>query len=86
MIQLGVTIRDRVTKFQGIVIGRVAYLTGCAQLLVQPVVNGKGEWAESRWIDEPRAEVMDTKPITIPVDQSAPALQRVGGDKAAPRR
>ncbi|HWA22287.1 MAG TPA: hypothetical protein VG735_07835 [Caulobacterales bacterium] len=33
---IGKTITDSITGFCGVVIGRVEYITGCNQLLVQP--------------------------------------------------
>src|SRR3989304_3118868 len=42
MIQLGQKVRDRLTKFEGFVVGRVEYLTGWAEGLWQPGFDDKG--------------------------------------------
>jgi len=86
MVKLGATVKDQMTGFEGVVSGRVEYLVGCAQLLVQPYVDEKGAWVESRWLDEPRCKVQPGAPLTIELDPAAPALQRTGGDREAPRR
>ena len=54
-IVLGVIVRDRVTGFLGRVTGRVQYMTGCNQYLVQPEPKGTG-WIEARWFDEHRLD------------------------------
>jgi hypothetical protein len=51
---LGAKVLDQITGFEGVVIGRVEYLTGCAQYLLQPPVKKDGDWIESRWMDEDR--------------------------------
>ena len=51
MIQLGQKAKDKVTGFEGIIIGRCQYLTGCDQYgLVPPARDGKIEPAQ--WFDE----------------------------------
>jgi len=81
MIQLGQKVRDRLTKFEGVVVGRVEYLTGCAQVLVQPDVDDKGAWVESRWMDEPRMLVTHVHPFVL-----VPPDAKPGADTPAPRR
>lgn len=77
---LGLTVRDRISGFVGVVTGHVRYLTGCNQLLVQPRVGGDGKWIDSQWVDESRASI-DTshERVTLPVIDPGP-------DKVAPRR
>jgi len=81
MIQLGQKVKDRLTGFEGIASGRCEYLTGCAQVLVQPSVDSKGTWVESRWLDDPRLVVIVDEPISI-----MPPAALLGPDKPAPRR
>ncbi len=78
-IQLGQTVQDKVTTFTGVVMGRVEYLTGCAQVLVQPPAKD-GAWVESRWFDEPRVEALPVAPIVIEIGE------RPGADVEAPRK
>jgi hypothetical protein len=57
MIQLGQKAKDKVTGFEGIIIGRCQYLTGCDQYgLVPPARDGKIESAQ--WFDEGRIEIV----------------------------
>lgn len=58
MIELGQEVRDVVTGFRGIVTGRVDYLTGCRQLLVNPGLKDDGTLREQSWFDEQRCEVV----------------------------
>ncbi len=80
MIALGTTVRDKITGFSGVVVGRVVYLSGCNQLLVAPPVDEKGAFRESQWIDEQRADVLDVSPIVLD-NTTTP-----GHDRPAPRR
>lgn len=59
--ELGVHVRDVVTGFRGVVTGRVQYLTGCSQFLIQPqgLVGGRAQ--ESFWIDEAKLEAVRGK-------------------------
>ena len=59
-IDFGVEVKDIITGFQGVVTGRVSYITGCDQYLVQPKVDKEGKHIASRWIDEPRLEIIES--------------------------
>ncbi len=78
-VQLGQKIQDSITGFIGVVTGRCEYITGCHQVLVQPPVKDDGDFVESRWFDEDRAQIIDAVPISLPVANAGP-------DKPAPRR
>lgn len=57
MIQLGLKAQDKITGFEGIIIGRCQYLTGCDQYgLVPPAKDGKIEGAQ--WFDEGRVTIV----------------------------
>ena len=79
-IEMGVTVQDEVTGFKGIVTGRVEYITGCIQLLVQPKSKSGTEVIESKWFDEDRLEVANGKKIVLP------SRLQDGCDKPAPVR
>ena len=82
MVKLGQRVQDQITGFVGMVTGRVEYLTGCAQVLVQPEVKKEsGDWIESRWLDEPRVLIVDQTIRWLSVPGFAP-----GRDIPAPRR
>jgi hypothetical protein len=55
MAKLGNLVKDKITGFAGIVIGRAEYLNGCISVLVQPEgVTSEGQPIESHWFDEQR--------------------------------
>lgn len=56
MIQLGQKVKDKITGFTGIVIGRAEYLTGCNQFGVQPEVGKDGKVEGATWFDEGRLQ------------------------------
>jgi L-rhamnose isomerase len=59
--ELGSTVRDIITSFEGVVTGRCQYLTGCTQYLVQPRGTAKAPAAESRWLDEAKLSLVPGK-------------------------
>lgn len=79
-MELGVTVKDRITGFTGVVTGFVKYISGCNQALVQPRVKDDGAFADSHWFDVQRLEVQDQPRVEL--DNS----ETPGPDKAAPIR
>lgn len=77
---LGLTLRDKVTGFQGVATGHVQYITGCDQLLLVPPVDADGKLRDSQWFDTQRCERVSVERVTI--DNS----QFNGPDKEAPKR
>ena len=75
--ELGAKVKDSITGFSGTVTGRVEYLTGCAQYVIQPPLNAKGDFVDGRWMDEDRLVVLDEPKHEIDV-------QRAGPDYPAP--
>ncbi len=59
-IEMLARVRDRVTGFEGVVVARCEYLTGCVQLDVAPGVDKDGQMEKTWWIDEQRLEVVST--------------------------
>lgn len=57
-VNLGDTVRCDVTGFEGIVTGRVRYLSKCVQVLVQPPLGPDGAYRDALWFDEPRVTVV----------------------------
>lgn len=76
---LGRRARDRITGFEGLVIGHCRYLTGCSQLLLAPPAKD-GAYVESQWFDEQRVEIANDAPLVL--DNGVTP----GCDRAAPRR
>ena len=56
----GVTVKDKLTGFKGIIVGQARYLTGCDQYAVQPVCkdDDTGEIKKNSWFDEGRLEIV----------------------------
>ena len=66
MIQLGSTVKDKITGLTGIVMGRTDYLTGCAHVgILSRSLNDKGAIKEWEWIDETRVDVVPEEPLLI---------------------
>lgn len=70
-MSLGAHVEEKVTGFRGVVMGRVEYLTGCAQVLVQPKAKEDGSWVEPRWFDETRVDPTGEPAIEISGAQNA---------------
>jgi hypothetical protein len=61
-IQLGIKVKDRITGFMGIAIGRTVWLSGCVRVGVQnQKLNKDGQVLEAVWIDEQQLEVVGQK-------------------------
>lgn len=66
-VNLGDIVKDEITGFAGIVTGHARYITGCDQYLIQliqPKVKD-GAYVESRWCDDNRLVVVETKAVEI---------------------
>lgn len=62
---LGKTGTDKITGFSGIITGYVQYVTGCAQLLLQPQELKDGSPVGAIWYDEQRVEIQTAAPIVL---------------------
>lgn len=78
MFALGLQVKDHITGFTGFVTGRVEYLTGCAQYLVQPECEDN-KWCEARWFDENRLKALRGS-------KHIPKTKDVGPDAPAPMK
>lgn len=56
-IELGLKAKDKITGFQGIIIGRAEYLTGCTQYGVCPKAKEGEKTLGTEWFDEGRIEI-----------------------------
>lgn len=58
-IELGCTVRDRISGFKGLVTGRAEFLTGCNRVQVAPrELDKDGKVQDDRWFDEQTVEVL----------------------------
>jgi hypothetical protein len=78
---LGVTVRDKINGFHGIVTGYVYYISGCNQALVSPPVSADGKIQEGQWLDVQRLEI-DASVEQIVLDNDATP----GFDAEPPKR
>lgn len=61
-IELGLTVRDKISGFQGVAMGRTEYLTGCAHIGVAPrQLKSDGTIHEWQWLDETRLDVVESE-------------------------
>ncbi|MEW8027811.1 MAG: hypothetical protein AB2806_08740 [Candidatus Thiodiazotropha sp.] len=71
MIELGKKARDKITGFEGVVIAKVTYLTGCDQYgLTPPAKDGKVN--DTQYFDEGRIELIPDSPIVPNVTTKKP--------------
>lgn len=65
MIKLGDKVRDKVTKFQGIAIGRKDYLYCSPEIWIQPeTCKDDGTMLDAVYFDEDRVEVIEGRNVT----------------------
>jgi hypothetical protein len=79
-IELGDTVRDRITSFEGVVTGRCAYLSGCNQMLVVPPAK-EGAYRDGQWFDEQRLVAVPNVDRIVLENGATP-----GFDTPAPKR
>jgi hypothetical protein len=82
MLELGKRAKDKITGFEGILVGRSSFLTGCDQFLLQPEVKKDNSLAEPHWFDEGRLTTVRGKEI-LP---SAVRAKKNGCDYSAPKK
>ena len=64
MINLGDKVKDSVSGFKGIAIGRTMWLHGCARITVHPEgITKEGKLFETQVFDEPQLVVIQAKKV-----------------------
>lgn len=58
-IQLGNKVRDKVSGFRGIAIGRAVYLNGCTHIMIQPTLDKDGKYVDAHWFDDVQLQILD---------------------------
>jgi hypothetical protein len=58
-IPLGVTACDMITRYQGVVVSRVEYITGCTQYGIAAPVQPDGKVPDAIYVDEARLRIVD---------------------------
>jgi len=64
-VELGDKVKDSVTGFTGVAIGRTQWLYGCDRIIVQPPVGKDGKLGETGQFDEPSLVVIAKKKVTV---------------------
>jgi hypothetical protein len=80
-VQLGITVKDKITGFTGVVTGFVVYISGCNQALVVPKAKADGSLSDAQWFDEQRLDI-DSSVAPIVLDNA----KTPGSDMPAPKR
>lgn len=81
MMELGVKVKDKVTGFTGVVIGRAQYLYGCEWVQVAPQAIKDGRPVSPIWMDEQRFDVVNPPRKRV---QKERAYTKRGGPNDAP--
>lgn len=79
MIELGTTVKDVITGFEGVVVGRTEWLNGCVRYGVQSRELKDGVPKEAQWLDEEQLSVVKNR-------KRLPIGDPTGGPKPTPRR
>ena len=58
MVNLGDKVKDRVSGFCGVAVGKHDYLQGCTRITVQPAVDDNGKLPDTGTFDEPLLDVV----------------------------
>lgn len=70
----GMTVRDKVTGFTGVITCRCDYITGCNRYYLQPKVGDDGKLIDGTYVDEPALEQLDV----LRVELDRPEVQPPG--------
>ena len=89
-IQMGDEVKDTLSGYQGIAAGFMRYLTGCDQILINPVgVDKEGKLRESHYFDVERVVVIEEQKVKeedyrVPVGRTTFGSKPPGADEAPP--
>lgn len=61
MVELGDKVKDTVSGFNGIAVGKHIYLQGCVRITIQPPIDKEGKLPEANTFDEPLVIVLKPK-------------------------
>lgn len=83
-INLGDKVKDEVSGFTGIAIGRMIFLHGCDRVIVQPAVGKDGKMGDNATFDEPQLKVL--KRAVVASEEHLPSETKTGGFNVRPSR
>lgn len=64
-INLGDQVKDRVTGYEGIAVGRTTFLNGCDRIGIQPKVGADGKIPDTVWFDEPQVAIVQSGVVQV---------------------
>lgn len=79
MIKLGEKVKDTITDFEGVAVGKVEYLYGCKQIQIEGVNNDLQP--KSYWFDEQRVVISEETAEEPPYERPS---GYTGGTRDAP--
>ena len=79
MINLGDTVKDPISGFEGVAVSSHEYLHGCVRISVQPVVGDDGKLPDTASFDEPQLIVIEASQ-----EKPQPRSERTGGPEKYP--
>lgn len=86
-VQLGITVRDRISGVEGIAASRVEYITGCTQIAIAQEGLEAGKPKEWVYFDWQRLEYNEEKPNAFTdVIESEASQKRNGAGPLPPSR
>lgn len=86
-INLGDRVRDKITGYEGVVIGITDWIFGCRRPIVQgEKLDNEGKVIETQSFDEPQLEVVARAVLEPMRPQVAPSGGRTGGPAPTPNR
>ena len=78
-LEMGVTAKDKVTGFVGVITAHTQYISGCSQILLVPTVKDNKK-QDAEWFDEQRCERVGSNQVVLFNDETP------GCDVEAPKR
>lgn len=87
-IELGMRVRDPITGFQGIAVGRAQWLTGCDRVAIRGEVDEDGDRSDRpglHYVDEPALEIVDRDPAVRGHFQALENTEDGGPGRAIPK-
>lgn len=81
-IKLGMRVKDRITRIQGIAIGITRWMYGCERVTVQPESSKDGKPVDTFCVDMPQLEFVDDG---LNKDEVVQERQTPGRGKGGPR-
>jgi len=70
--ELGATLKDKITGFEGVATGVASYITGCDQFCVQPKLKD-GAFVDSKWFDDNRLELAGDEVVKLKLEKDVGA-------------